>query len=180
MKHGVQRKLCAPEAKSNFLSLVVPFVVAFAISICAPAQAAEQPKPAAAPSEPVEETKARAAYDAAEKAAREAEAAVGPLRATMQKADTAYAEAKKVADAKRQQATEAKRLSGESGVTELKQAEDGLVAGIRALNDATNAKPPLDKALDEARAAAAPLQQAYDAAEKVAKEAEIPAKAAAD
>ena len=39
--------------------------------------------------------KAKAAYDAAGKAAKEAEAAVAPLKVAMQKADTAYASASK-------------------------------------------------------------------------------------
>ena len=126
------------------------------------------------------EAKAKADYEAADKAAKAAEAAVGPIKVAMQKADVAYANAGKAADAKRQQATDANNLAGEPGVRDLKQAETNLPAAIKALTDATNAKPPLDKVLAAAKAAAAPLQQAYDAAEKVAREAEAVAKAASD
>ena len=99
----------------------------------------------------------------------------------MQKADTAYAEARKAADAKRQQATDAKNLAGEPGDKEMKRAEDSLAAVIKALADATNAKPPLDKALADAKDAALPLQQSLqDAAEKAAKDAEAMAKSAAE
>jgi len=128
----------------------------------------------------VDEVTAKAEYDAALKSDREAEAAITPLRAIMQKADTAYAEARKVADAKRQQAIDASNLAGEPGVRELKRAEDSLDAALKALTDATNAKPPLDKALADAKADALPSQQSYDAAEKAAKEAEALAKGAAD
>ncbi|MCX6908082.1 MAG: hypothetical protein NTY01_08570, partial [Verrucomicrobia bacterium] len=92
------------KANSNFLSLVLPFVVSLAFSFCASAQGAEAPKPANAAAEPSTEDKAKAAYDAAAKAAQEAEAAIGPLRAAMQKADTTYASASKTANTKRQQA----------------------------------------------------------------------------
>jgi len=127
-----------------------------------------------------DEATAKVAYDAALKAARDAEAAITPLKAAMQKADAAYANARKTADAKRQQATDAKNLAGEPGVKELKRVEDNLAAAIKALTNATNAKPGFDKALADAKAAALPLQQAYDAAEKVAKEAEAAAKVAAE
>ncbi|OGV64792.1 MAG: hypothetical protein A2283_04005 [Lentisphaerae bacterium RIFOXYA12_FULL_48_11] len=126
------------------------------------------------------ETKAKADYDATEKSAREAEAAAKPLKDAMQKADKVYADAKKAADTKRQQATDAKNLSGEQGVKDLKQAEDDVPVAIKTLTDATNAKPPLDKALADAKAAVFPLKQAYDAAEKAAKEAEAMVKIALD
>ena len=76
-------------------------------------------KPAFRP-EPVEvltaaEAQAKAAYDAAQKAAKEAETALSPLRAAMQKADGAFADASKAANAKRQKATDAKNLAGELG-----------------------------------------------------------------
>ena len=151
------------------------FVVILAISIWPSAHAGEEPKPANPQAETAEEAKARADYEAAEKAAKEAEASIAPLRATMQQADKAFAEASKTANAKRQQATDAKNLAGEPGVKELQQAEANVPAAIEALTNATNAKPPLDKALEEAKAAALPLQQAYDAAEKAAKEAEAAA-----
>jgi len=162
------------------IKTILPFVVTLAISIWPSAHAGEEPKPANAEAETSAEARAKAEYDAAEKAAKAAEAAVAPLRAAMQKADVAYANARKAANAARQKATDAKNLAGEPGVSELKQAEANLVAAIKALTDATNAKPPLDKALAEAKAAALPLQQAYDAAEKAAKEAEAVAKAASD
>ncbi len=160
------------------IKTILPYVVALAISIWPSARAGEKPKPANAEAETGAEAKAKAAYDAAEKAAKEAEAAVAPLKVAMQKADTAYANASKAANTKRQQATDAKNLAGEPGVKELKQAEANLPAAVKALTDATNAKPVADKALADAKAVALPLQQAYDAAEKAAKEAEAAAKVA--
>lgn len=162
------------------IKTVLPFAVALAASIWLCAHAGEEPKPAKAEAETSAEAKAKADFDAAEKAAKEAEAAVVPLRAAMQKADTAFANANKVANAKRQQATDAKNLAGEQGAKELKQAEDNVPVAIKALTDATNAKLTAEKALADARAALIPLQQAYEAAEKAAKEAEAVAKAAAD
>jgi hypothetical protein len=162
------------------MKTVVPLCLVFTLSFCVSHHAAEEPQPANADAAAGAEAKAKADYDAAEKAAREAEAAVGPLRDAMKKADVSYANARKAANAARQKATTAKNLAGEPGVQDLQRAEANLVAAIKALDEATKAKPPLDKALAEAKAAAAPLQQAYDAAEKVAKEAEAAAKAAAD
>jgi hypothetical protein len=126
------------------------------------------------------EDAAKASFAAAEKSAREAEAAVVPMREAMQKADKAYAEARKSADAKRQQATEAKNLAGDPGVKELQQAEGNLAAAAKALAEATTARPPLDKEAADAKAAAAPLQQSFDAIEKAAREAEAAAKAASE
>jgi len=178
------------------IKTVLPLMVTLAISIWLSAYAGEDPKPANAgapqlasaeapkPANAVGETeaeaKARADYEAAEKAAQEAAAAVGPLLDAMKKADVAYAEARKQANAARQKATDAKNLAGEPGVKELQQAEANLPAAVQALTEATNAKPPLDQALADAKAAAAPLQEAYNVAEKEAKEAEAAAKAAAD
>jgi hypothetical protein len=161
-------------------SIVLPFLLTLAISVAPAIYANEEPKPANPGADANAEAKAKAAYEAAEKAAKDAEAALAPLRAAMQKADAAYANARKIANAKRQQATDAKNLASEQGATELKQAEDNVPVAAKALTDATNAKPPLDKTLVDAKAAAAPLQQAYDAAEKAAKEAEALAKIAAD
>ena len=126
------------------------------------------------------QVKAAADYAAAEKTAKEAEAALGPLRASMQQADKAYADGSAVAQTKRQQANDAKNLAGEPGAKELKQAEDNVPAAVEALTKATDAKPALDKALAEAKAAAQPLQQAYDAAEKAAKGAEAAARVATE
>ncbi len=126
------------------------------------------------------EAQAQAAYEAAEKAAKEAEAAVAPLRAALQKADAEYGNARNTATTKRQQATEAKRLSGDAGVKELEQAEAALAAAVKALEDATAAKPKLEQALVETRAAVAPLQQAYEEAEQAVKAADAAAKAASD
>ena len=162
------------------IKTILPFVVALAISSWPLVHAGEEPKPANAEAEPSAEAKAAADYDAAVQAAKEADAALGPLRDTMRKADAAYAEASKVANTARQKATDTKNLAGDPGVAELGQAEASVPDAIKALTDAANAKPPLDKALEEARAIAAPLQAAYDAAEKVAKEAEAAAKVAAD
>lgn len=162
------------------IKTILPFAVALAISTWLLAHAAEQPKPANTEAETIAEARARADYNAAEKAAKAAEAAIAPLKVAMQKADTAYANAKRVADAKRQQATDAKNLAGEPGVSELKQAEANVPVAVKALADATNAKPVADKALADAKVAAFPLQQTYDAAEKAAKEAEAVAKVASD
>ena len=159
---------------------ILPCVVTLAISIGLSARAGEEPKPAKAEAETSAEAKAKAAYDAAEKAAKAAEAAIAPLKVAMQNADTAYANASRAANTKRQQATDAKNLAGEAGAAELKQAEANLPVAVKALTDATDAKPALDKALADAKAAALPLQQAYDAAEKAAKEAVAAAKAASD
>jgi len=149
-------------------------VVSLAISIWPSAHAGEEPKPANA------EAKAKADYDAAEEADKEAEAALAPSRETMKKADIAYARARKAANVAREKAIEAKNLAGEPGVQDLKRAEANLSAAIKAVTDATNAKPPLEKALAEAKAATVPLRQAYNAAAKAAKEAEAAAKVAAD
>ncbi len=162
------------------IKIGLPFVVALAISIWFSAQAGEEPKPADAQVETSAEAKAQADYEAAQKAAEEAEAALAPLKVAMQEADTAYANASKAAETKRQQATDAKNLAGESGVKELEQAEANVPAAIQALTDVTNAKPALDQSLSDAKAAALPLQEAYDAAEKAAKEAEAAAKVASD
>jgi hypothetical protein len=160
---------------------ILPFVVSLSIPIWIAAHAGEEPKQRpGAGSELSAEAKAKADFEAAEKAAKEAEAAVVPLRAAMQKADTAYADANKAANTKRQQATDARDLASEPGARELKQAEANLPLAIKALTDVTNAKPELDKALADAKVAALPLQHAYDAAEKAAKQAEAVAKAASD
>ncbi|MDP7288272.1 MAG: hypothetical protein QGH94_09805, partial [Phycisphaerae bacterium] len=108
--------------KAKAIALVV-FMLASAGSLSVGAEAKPGPKAKISA-----EAKARANYDAAGKAARAAEAAVGPIRVIMQKADTAYANAKKAANAKRQRATTTRNLSGESGVKELKQAEANVPA----------------------------------------------------
>lgn len=162
------------------IKTILPFLVTLAISIGLSAHAGEEPKPANAGAETSAEAKAKAHYDAAEKAAKEAETAVAPQKVAMQQADTAYANASKAANTKRQQATDAKNLAGEPGVRELQQTQANLPVAIKALTDATNAKPALDKALAAAKPAALPLQQAYDAAEKAAKVAEVAAKVASD
>ena len=159
---------------------ILLIVVTLATAIWPPAHAGEEPKVANAGVETSAEAKGKTDYDAAAKAAREAEAAVAPLKVAMQQADTAYANASKAAIAKREQATSAKNLAGAPGVNELKQAEADLPAAVKALTDATKAKPALDKALADAKASALPLQQAYDSAEKAAKEAEVRAKVASD
>jgi len=162
------------------IKTILPFVVALAISISLSAHAGEEPKPANAQAETSAEAKAKAAYAAAEKTAKAAEAAVAPLRAAMQKADTEFANASKAATAKRQQATDSKNMAGEAGAKELQPAEANVPIAIKALADATEDKPAADKAFDEAKAAAAPLQQAYEVAEKALKEAEAAAKVATD
>jgi hypothetical protein len=162
------------------IEIILPLVTALAMSVCPSARAGETPMPASAPAEPIAEIKAKAAYDAAEKAAKVAEAEIVPLRAATQKADAAYANARKAANTKRQQATDSKNLAGEPGEKELKQAQANVPDAVKALAEATDAKPAADKALLDARPALLPLQQAYDAAEQLAKEAEAVAKAASD
>ncbi len=156
------------------------FLVAIAMTGSVFLRAGQAAKSANTKAETTAEAKAKAAYGAAEKAANEAEAAVAPLRAVMQKADTAYANASRTANAKRQQAIEAKDLAGEPGARELKQAEANVPVAVKALAEATNAKPAADKALGDARAAVLPLQQAYQAAEEAAKRAAAVAKVAFD
>ncbi|MBM4088721.1 MAG: DUF1553 domain-containing protein [Planctomycetes bacterium] len=158
----------------------LPFVAALAISSWFAVHAADEPKPADAGADPGAEAKAKADYDVAQQAADAAAAALGPLRATMQAADTAYANASKTAQTKRQQATDAKNLAGEPGTKELAQAEANVPVAEQALTDVTNAKPGLDQALADAKAAALPLQQTFDAAEKAAKEAEAAARVASE
>lgn len=157
-----------------------PWVIGVGIVWAGVGYAAEATKPAPAQAETSAEAKLRAEYEAALKAAQEAEAAVAPLREAMRKADNAYAEARRVANAKRQRATELKNLAGEEGAKMLQQAQANLANAVKALEEAAKAKPEADKALQEARAAAEPLLQAYEAAAKAAQEAELAAKAAAD
>ncbi len=149
----------------------------------APAPAAPEPAPAPpaqAPAAPDAEAVASAEFDVAQKAAAEAEAALGPLRTAMQAADTAFANASKDAQAKRQLATDTRNLSSEAGVKEQQQAEASVADANTALTNAMTAKPPLDEALVKAKAVAQPLQEAFDAADKAAKEAEAAAKVALD
>lgn len=176
------KTLYSASARGFWMSIkaVLPFVITLAMSLGGSVHAAEEPQPVRAEAETGAEAQAKSDYDTAEAASKAAAAALAPLRAAMQAADTAYANARKVADTKRQQATDAKNLAGEPGVKELEQAEANLPAAIKALTDATEAKPALDQAAADAKAAALPLQQAFDAAEKAAKEAEAAAKAAAD
>lgn len=162
------------------IKLFVPLIGILATLSWATLRAGDEAKPAEAATESAEIAKARAEFEAAQKASVEAQAAIGPLRDSMRKADTAYAEANKIATAARQKANDAKNLAGEPGVKDLAQAEAAVPEAVKALAEAAEAKPPLDKTLEEARAVAAPLQAAYDAAEKAAKEAEAAAKVAAD
>jgi len=162
------------------IETILAFVVTLAISIWPSAHAGEGPKPANAQAETSAEAPAKAEYEAAEKVAQEAGAAVAPLRAAMQKADAEFANATRTANAKRQQATDAKNMAGEAGAKELQQAEANVPLAVKTLAEATEGKPAADKAFDEAKAAAAPLQQAYEAADKALKEAEAAAKAAVD
>ena len=101
------------------IGTILAFVVTLAISIWPSAHAGEGPKPANAQAETSAEAQAKAEYEAAEKVAQEAEAAVAPLRAAMQKADAEFANATRTANAKRQQATDAKNMAGEAGAKEL-------------------------------------------------------------
>lgn len=154
----------------------IPVMLCFIAGSCFVVKASAEE--AAPPADEV--AQAKAAYDAAVQAAREAEAALVPLREAMQKADAAFAAASKTANEKRRRATEAKELSGEPGAQELQRAEENLAAAVKELAEAAEAKPPLDQALAEARAVAQPLQDAYTAAEKAAREAEAAAKVAAE
>ena len=166
--HGQEKSLHSSSSRGFAMRIktILPFVVTLAISIWPSAHAGEEPKPANAQAEKSAEAQAKADYEAAEKAVKEAEAVVAPLRAALQKADTESANATKAATAKRQQATDSKNMAGEAGAKELQQAEANVPIAIKALADATEGKPAADKAFDEAKAAAAPLQQAYEVAEK--------------
>jgi len=134
---------------------VVPLALTLAISIWPSAHTAEEPKPAGAEAVTAAEVQAKAEHDAAEQAAREAEAAVAPLKAALQEADTQFAKAAKVATAKRQQATDSRSMAGEAGAKELQQAEANVPLAEKALAEATEGKPVAEKALDEAKAALA-------------------------
>jgi len=147
------------------------------ISVCSPTLAEEAPKP---PKPNNAESDARAAYEAARKVVNEASAAVAPLRDAVKKADAANAKAQETANAKRQKAESAKKLAGEQGASELKQAKDTLNNTIVTLENATKAKPALDKAVTDARAAVGPLMKTYEAAEKAAEETMAKARAASD
>jgi hypothetical protein len=105
------------------------------------------------------EAQAKAKYEAAEKVAQEAGAAVAPFRAALQKADAESANATRTANAKRQQATDSKGMAGEAGEKELQQAEANVPLAVKALAG-DRGQTRCDKAFDEAKAAAAPLQQA--------------------
>ena len=131
--------------KTKVIALIV-FLVGSSVSISSGAEAEANAEAKAAA-----EAKAKADYEAAEKTAKEAEAAIVPLRAAMQKADVAYANARKAANTKRKKATDAKNLAGEQGVKDLKQAQDNVDVAIKTLAEATKAKPPLDKALTAAK-----------------------------
>lgn len=124
------------------------------------------------------EQQARAEYEAAEKAAREAEAALGPLREAMQKAEAEFANARQAAYAKRRQADDSREMAGERGQQLLQRAENDLAAAEKAIAESTEAKAKLEKELEEARAAANPLRQAWEAAELALRQAELAAKQA--
>ena len=124
------------------------------------------------------EAVAQAEYLAAEKAAQEAEQALGPLREAMRKAENEYGAARQEAWTKRRQADESRDYAGQRGQQLLERAEADLAAALKAISDATEAKAKLEKELEEARAAATPLREAYQAAELAAQQAELAAKAA--
>ena len=104
------------------IKTILPFMFTLAMSIRPSAYAAEEPKPASDGAATAAEVQAKADYDAAVQDAKEAEAAVAPLRAALQKADAEFANAAKAATAKRQQATDSKNMAGEEGAKELQQA----------------------------------------------------------
>ncbi len=120
------------------------FVVSLPISLWPPALAGERPK-ADNRAEINAEAKAKADYASAERAARDAEGAVAPLKAAMQQADTAYANASKTANMKRQQATDAKNLAGPPGIQELKQAKANLPVAINARVFNPSYQPPAER-----------------------------------
>lgn len=124
------------------------------------------------------EAVALAEYQAAEKAAQEAEQALGPLREAMRKAENDYGAARQEAWTKRRRADESRDYAGERGQQLLERAEADLAAAVKAIADATEAKAKLDKELEETRAAATPLRQAYEVAELAARQAELAAQAA--
>ncbi|MDW8080056.1 MAG: DUF1553 domain-containing protein [Thermoguttaceae bacterium] len=124
------------------------------------------------------EQQARAEYEAAEKAAKEAEAALGPLREAMQKAEAEFANARQTAYVKRRQADDSREMAGERGQQLLQRAENDLAAAEKAIVESTEAKAKLEKELEEARATATPLRQAWEQAELAARQAEMAAKQA--
>jgi hypothetical protein len=118
------------------------------------------------------EAVARAELEAAEKAAVEAEQALGPLLEAMRKAEGEFGAARQSAVAKRRQAEESKEMAGQRGQELLQRAEADLAAAVKAIQEATEAKARLEKELEEARAAATPLREAWEAAVRAQLEAE--------
>lgn len=123
---------------------------------------------------------ANAAYEPAEKAAKDAEAVAAATAAAVTQAATAQTNAEKAAPAKRQEAIDAKIKLADLVAGQQQPAKASVVQLTQALTDAANAKAVADKALADAMAAVTPAQQAAEAAEKAAQAAAVQAKAVAD
>ena|GEM_PF-36405 len=119
---------------------------------------------------------ANAAYEAAEKTAKEAEAAAAAAAGAATQAATAQTAAEKTAAAKRQQAADAKKKADDLVQSQPKPSEVHPAALVKALTESAAA----DKALAEAKAAAASALQASETTEKAAQEAAARAKATAE
>ena len=113
------------------IETILSFLVALAIFPWPWAYAGEATGASKAAAVPDAEAKAKADFEAAEVAAKEAEAAVVPFKAALQKADKDYANATKTANTKRQKAADAKNLAGEPGEKELKLAEASVPEAVK-------------------------------------------------
>ncbi len=116
-------------------------------------------------------------YEAAEKVAKDAEAAAAAGTDAANQATTAQTNAEQTAAAKRQQATDAKKALDDLVQNQQKPAEAKVAPAAQAAAEAANAKAALDKALADAAAAVTPTQQAAEAAEKTAQDSAAMSKA---
>ncbi len=123
---------------------------------------------------------ANAAYEGAEKTAKDAEAAAAAAVAAATQATTAQTNAEKTAAAKRQEATDAKKKADDLVTSQQQPAKTKLAQLVQALTEVATAKAAADKALADATAVVPPAQQAAEAAEKAAQEAAAKAKAIAE
>jgi hypothetical protein len=114
---------------------------------------------------------ANAAYEAAEKTAKEAEAAAVAAATAATQTTTAQTNAEKAAAAQRQQAIDAKKKADD--LAQQQPAEVNPAALVKALTESAAA----DKALADAKGAVVAALQAAEAAEKAAQEAAAKAKA---
>ncbi len=133
-----------------------------------------------------EVAKARADYDAAEKAARAAATAAANARTAVSRAASAQTTATDNANSKRQQATAAKKKLDDLIAKQQKPAEAKLAAATKAVTDAAEdqraaaeaQKKAAEQALAKVKNQVTAATTAYDAAEKAAKDAQGAAAAA--